>query len=121
MRIFSAVLLFSLAACSQSDPVDEMAAAQGDQMLSCAIGPGTDFTESCTLQKFEREGETVFRVNHPRGGFRLFNLAGDGTGLIPHDGAEGAVNRLDGDVLEVTVGVDRYRFPAAANAGEDAQ
>ena len=48
--------------------------------------------------------------------FRLFNAAEDGSGLVPHDGAEGAVNRLEGDKLEVSVGEDRYRFPAKANA-----
>ena len=107
-----------LAACS--DDVSEAEAARavevGEQMLDCAIGPGSEYSQSCTLQTFQREEGTVYRVNHPGGGFRLFNTAEDGSGLVPHDGAEGAVNKLDGDVLEVAVGEDRYRFPAKANA-----
>ena len=119
MRISSLVILFAaLGACSENDP-EELATAveTGDQMLECAIGPGAQFSESCTLQKLARDEGTIYRVNHPGGGFRLFSAAEDGSGLIPHDGAEGAVNRLDGDVLEVVVGEDRYRFPAQANAG----
>lgn len=110
------VLTCALAACSQADQSQELTAASGDQMLECAIGEGTPFSESCTLQKVSSEGKDVFRVNHPGGGFRLFDLAEDGTGLVPYDGAEGALNRLDGNVLEVAVGDDRYRFPAQAEA-----
>ncbi|WP_049762439.1 hypothetical protein [Erythrobacter litoralis] len=105
----------ALVACS-GDAVDETAVEPGDQMLACAIGAGTEFTESCTLQKVGQDGETIYRVNHPGGGFRLFDIAADGSGLVPHDGAEGAVNTLDGDILQVAVGEDRYRFPAQANA-----
>lgn len=89
-----------------------MAVEPGDQALSCAIGPGAGFSDSCTLQRLESEDATIYRVNHPGGGFRLFDIDEDGAGLVPHDGADGAVNRLDGDVLEVQVGQDRYRFPA---------
>lgn len=116
MRIFNAaILMLALAACSDTEEPIPTAVDEGDQMLECAIGPGTEFSESCTLQKLDREDETIYRVNHPGGGFRLFSAAEDGSGLIPHDGAEGAVNTLVGDVLEVAVGEDRYRFPARAN------
>jgi hypothetical protein len=117
MRISSAGLVcLLLAACSGGDAADATAVEAGDQMLACAIGPGSTFSDSCSLQKFVRDGETIYRVNQPGGGFRLFNLAKDGGGMVPHDGAEGAVNTLDGGVLEVTVGDDRYRFPAKADA-----
>ncbi len=117
MRISSTPLLcLVLAACSGGETPSETAVAEGDRMLACAIGPGSSFSDSCTLQKIVREGETIYRVNQPGGGFRLFNLAEDGSGLVPHDGAEGAVNTLDGDVLEVLVGEDRYRFPTKADA-----
>lgn len=122
MRISSTPLLcLMLAACSGSGEENEHAAVgTGDQMLACAIGPGSSFSDSCTLQKIIREGETIYRVNQPGGGFRLFNLAEDGSGMVPHDGAEGAVNRLDGEVLEVSVGDDRYRFPAKLPRKADA-
>ena len=117
LRISSIVpLSLALIGCSGSEPVDETAVEPGDQMLACAIGSGSEFTDSCTLQKVEKDGAAIYRVNHPGGGFRLFDAAEDGSGLVPHDGAEGAINSLDGDVLEVAVGEDRYRFPAQANA-----
>jgi hypothetical protein len=34
--------------------------------------------------------------------------------MVPYDGADGAVNRLEGEMLEVTVGDERYRFPIRA-------
>lgn len=108
--------VLALAGCSGSEDEAATAVETGDQMLACAIGPGSQFSDSCTLQKFERDGETIYRVNQPGGGFRLFTVAEDGSGMVPQDGAEGALNRLDGDKLEVTVGEDRYRFPAKASA-----
>lgn len=98
-------------ACSEEQATPPPPPAASEQMLACAIGPGSSFSESCTLQKFEREGETIYRVNHPGGGFRMFTVATDGSGMVPHDGADGAVNALVGDLLEVTVGDERYRFP----------
>ena len=110
------LVLLTLAACSSGEEEAATAVEAGDRMLACAIGPGSRFSDSCTLQKVERGGETVYRVNHPGGGFRLLTVAGDGSGMVSHDGAERALNRLDGDRLEVTVGEDRYRFPAKASA-----
>jgi hypothetical protein len=105
-----------LAACSGGEEEAARAVEAGDRMLACAIGPGSSFSDSCTLRKFERDGETIYRVNQPGGGFRLFTVAADGSGLVAHDGAQAAANSLDGDVLEVAVGDDRYRFPAKADA-----
>ena len=110
------IAVLALAACSGGEDEAVRAVEAGDQMLACAIGPDSRFSDSCTLQKVERGGETVYRVNHPGGGFRLLTVAGDGSGMVSHDGAERAFNRLDGDRLEVTVGEDRYRFPAKASA-----
>lgn len=117
MRTFNPLVLAScLAACSGGEAVDETAVEPGDRKLVCAIGSGAELTDSCTSQRVERDGTAIYRVNHPGGGFRLFELAGDGSGLVPHDGAEGAANRLEGDQLEVQVGKDRYRFPARFDA-----
>lgn len=116
MRKLKMLPLLILAACSGGEEDAAAVIEPGDQAIACAIGPGSRFTDSCTLQKLERDGEAIYRVNQPGGGFRLFMLAEDGSGMVPHDGAEGAVNRLDGNVLEVAVGQDRYRFPAKIDA-----
>ena len=117
MRTFKPlVIVILLAACSGGEAVDETAVEPGDQKLACAIGPGAELTDRCTLQRIDQDGAVIYRVNHPGGGFRLFDLAQDGSGLVPHDGADGAVNRLEDDQLEVQVGEDRYLFPARLNA-----
>lgn len=118
--IFAGVLM-ALGACSEEQATPPPPPAASEQMLACAIGPGSQFSESCTLQKFEREGETIYRVNHPGGGFRMFTVAEDGSGMVPYDGAEGAVNALVGDLLEVTVGDERYRFPIKTPKQADAE
>lgn len=115
-RAAALIAVLALAACSGGEDEAATSVEVGDQSLACAIGQGSQYSDSCTLQKFEREGETIYRVNHPGGGFRLFTVAADGSGMVSHDGAEQAVNRLDGDRLEVTVGEDRYRFAAKASA-----
>ena len=53
-------------------------------------------------------------VRHPDGGFRRFRIADDRAGMVAIDGADEAVNADSSasPVLEVTVGADRYRFPA---------
>jgi len=51
-------------------------------------------------------------VRHPDGAFRRFKVLKDGRGVAVADGADQAETTLSGEVLEVQVGSDRYRFPA---------
>lgn len=120
MRISSASFLLLIApACSGGDDaVPQDAVETGDQKIACAIGPGAGFRESCSLTRFERAGETIYRIDQPGGGFRLFTVATDGSGMVSYDGADRASNRLDGEMLEVTVGDERYRLPAKPDANK---
>ena len=116
MRISDLILLvsaISLAACSEAeqvspDPVEE----PGAEVVECAIGAGSSYAAECSVERFRIDGGDVLVVNHPGGGFRRFTLASDGSGLMSYDGADEATRSLVGDVLELAVGTDRYRFPA---------
>lgn len=67
-----------LAACGPETPAPEGTA------VICAIGPGSDYAEVCTL---ERVDPVEFIIHHPDGGFRRFVWADTGA-LTAADGAE---------------------------------
>ncbi|WP_379546575.1 hypothetical protein ACFCW2_11645 [Qipengyuania sp. DSG2-2] len=131
MRISSFALIAPvgmLAACGSDapppapDPIEE----PGAEIVECAIGVGSEYAAQCPVERTEVDGEAVLVVHHPGGGFRRFTLASDGSGLTAFDGADQAARSLAGDTLELTVGSDRYRFPArrmneAPETGETAE
>jgi hypothetical protein len=119
-RISSALVLLSLGACSSGDAPVQAQAEEGAQRIECAIGPGAEFAPDCLVERAEIEGATVLTVRHPDGGFRRFEQLADGRGLAIYDGADGAELTLAGDVLEVRVAGDRYRFPARPGRDSDA-
>lgn len=67
----------------------------------------------------ENEGKYLI-IRHPDGGFRRMEQTRDGNGLNLADGAGELDRMLDGDILEVAVDGDRYRFPAELNVADDA-
>jgi hypothetical protein len=107
MRISSALLLM-LAGCSQQAP----AVAEGEEHIACALAGAAGFAPDCAVERVTKDGALTLVVRHPDGGFRRFDVLKDGRGLAVSDGAEQAQVALAGDALEVTVGTDRYRFPA---------
>lgn len=84
--------------------------------IDCAVGAGAGMGLDCTVETAQVEGDTVLVISHPDGGFRRLRLLPDGAGLETLDGADGVTQSLDGDVLDVSVGEDRYRLPAAPQA-----
>ena len=104
-----------VAACTPGQTQPQ--AAEGAARISCAIGEGSDFGPDCLVEKVAGEEGAEFVVRHPDGGFRRFRIAPDRSGMIAVDGADDALNRRTGAGMEVTVGADRYRFPADLNAG----
>ena len=57
-------------------------------------------------------------MRHPNGAFRRFRIAQDRASMVATEGADEAVSTLTGEppVMEVSVGPDRYRFPADLDA-----
>lgn len=106
---FAAVLL--LAACSQ-ETADSARASESGENIACAVNGAAEYSDSCIVERSEQDGRKLLVVRHPDGAFRRFDVLADGRGLAVTDGAEEAQLALNGDLLDVTVGRDRYRFPA---------
>jgi hypothetical protein len=101
-----------LAACSSSADDKPPATASGDEHIACALDGAQKFSNCCAVERVQQDGKLYLVVQRPDGGFRRFEVLNDGRGLAVADGSQQAKTRLAGDTLEVTVGADRYRFPA---------
>ncbi|MBK6801773.1 MAG: hypothetical protein IPG83_09905 [Novosphingobium sp.] len=111
------LLLLALAACG-----DAGTAAQGEseggsksafKTLPCALGEAKDFAPVCKVEEQSVEGQTIWIVWHPDGGFRRFQMIDNGTRIATADGADEVGMTRDGAEFIVQAGPDRYRFPAA--------
>ncbi len=127
MRTAPLLALFPvLAACSVTDTSEqadqsEEALASG-RTIACAVAGNASYEPVCSVERVEQEdGSLMLVVRHPDGGFRRFDVLTDGRGLATSDGAEQAAIDLADGKLDVTVGSDRYLFPATVrnnDAGE---
>lgn len=111
-------LALLVAACHRGG--EQPQAEPGARRIDCALGEGSRFGPDCLVEKVAGEQGPEFVVRHPDGSFRRLRIAPDRSGMIAISGADEAVNELVGDpkVLQVTVGADRYRFPADVDAGK---
>lgn len=92
----------------------------GGDTIECAIAGGQWFLPECNVQRVKQEdGALTLVVRHPDGGFRRFLVLTDGRGLATADGSEEAVSEVVDGRLDVSVGQDRYRFPATVKSGND--
>lgn len=116
MRFAGILMPLALAACSSeksaADAASPAGPAGGDEHIACAVGGAGGLARVCAVESDEDGGILFLTVRHPDGGFRRFEVLKDGRGLATADGAVTAANVLVGKELEVTVGSDRYRFPA---------
>lgn len=79
------------------------------RVIDCALHGRETFAPDCRV---EQAGKLLV-VHHADGGFRRLEKVDDGRGVIAADGIEPAhVAWIADGRLEVTVGSDRYRFPA---------
>jgi hypothetical protein len=119
--LLSVAALALLAGCS-SHKDEAPAVAEGGEHIACAPAGASEFTDSCAVDRSEADGKLTLTVRHPDGAFRRFAVVTDGRGLVVADGAEQAVTRIEGDKLAVSVGQDRYLFPAKIKpVGADAK
>lgn len=102
--------IFVIAACS-SGHEGRTAPENPREIVFCALGGASRFTGSCSLERSLSAGLPVLIVRHPDGGFRRFAIGRDNNGLITADGADQAGVALNGTLLDVRVGQDRYRLP----------
>ena len=80
--------------------------------IACALTGSTTFDSTCSVERVEVEGVSLLTVFHPDGGFRRFEQLADGSGLAAVAGADAVTQTLSGDILEVSLAGNRYRFPA---------
>ncbi|NKJ41811.1 MULTISPECIES: hypothetical protein [unclassified Novosphingobium] len=115
MRRAGALLpVFALAACGQgtgSAPEPPMVT------IECATDGAGAFKRDCRVEPVVEGTRHLLIVHHPGGGFRRLLKVDDGRGVVAADGVVPAqVAWLADGRLEVTVGGDRYRFPAKVKA-----
>lgn len=108
--------------CSRDKPTAPPV-AEGAEHIACAVGGAAELSRVCAVERAEQEGRLTLVVRHPDGAFRRFQVLTDGRGIAVADGADEAVTTLKQGALDVTVGADRYIFPATVKAagGADAK
>ncbi len=112
-----AVISVSIVVSACQGPTQPLA-DDGSEALTCAVGPGSEFGPDCRVERVAVDGKPQIVVRHPDGSFRRFTVLPGEAGLAVADGADGAVQTLDRDVLTVIVAGDRYRFPARQVASD---
>ena len=111
-----------LAAVSALAACGEVSGEPEGPSVGCAIGPGADFSEVCTLERIGADG---FVIHWPDGGFRRFTLQQIEEGPLPafSAGADELKSvRLEGEtqLLEFGIADERYRLdPALLAAATD--
>jgi hypothetical protein len=120
------LLLSALAGCggdTPSSPQSETEAAsqaRAGGKVECALAGLADFERTCSTEQIAANGATMLVIRHPDGGFRRFNVLNDGRGLAPSDGFdETRIRLLDGSLIELTSGDDKYRLPAEIKSSSE--
>ncbi|CDO37720.1 hypothetical protein [Novosphingobium sp. KN65.2] len=109
----------ALVACSGGEPQAPATAAGADH-IACAVSGADNLADVCAVERDEVDGKLMLVVHHPDGAFRRFEVLTDGRGVAVADGADEAVTALRDGSLDVTVGTDRYVFPAKVRPKQDA-
>jgi hypothetical protein len=88
------------------------AATPPRNLVECAVDGAAGFERVCAVERSSGP-ETVFTLRSPSGSFRRLVATRDGRGVMAADGAEAAEVKVIGkDLIEVSIGPDRYRLPA---------
>lgn len=81
--------------------------------IECALEGTKLFDRTCTVEEMSGEEGAILVVGRSNVGYRRLQVTTDGRGVVSADGAEPAKVTIVGDnVIEVTIGNDRYRLPA---------
>jgi hypothetical protein len=123
MKRFGAALLtlIALAGCNRTPDNGDLAEAEArgsreaaeNGRIECALEGAKLFDRTCTVEEMSGDDGTVLIVGRSNVGYRRLQITTDGRGVVSADGAEPAKVTIAGDnMIEVTVGHDRYRLPA---------
>jgi hypothetical protein len=128
-RLFAPAALLLLAGCDNAPDNGRLAEAEAAAAreaadagrIDCALAGETRFDRVCAVERMVAEGRNLLVLRHPDGGFRRFEMVGDGRGLVAADGFDDSRVRIVGDgMIELAVGEDRYRLPATVRPGATA-
>jgi hypothetical protein len=101
-----AALLFLPAACGGPP------AAKAEERIECAVDGAAGFERTCIVERTAGR-DILLTIRSPDGSFRRLVVTRDGRGVMAADGAEPAAVAIVGkDLIEVSIGGDRYRLPA---------
>lgn len=119
--------MLSLAACGTQVETDaeraqrakaELARAEAEGRIPCAVGGAAEFTTNCTIDRARTQDGLILTVRHPDGGFHRLRVTTDGRGVVAADGArQASVSVIDKDAIEVAIEDARYRLPARVKGG----
>ncbi len=106
-------MLLLLPGCGRrSDRADGVGTAAAAS-VPCALAGSRTFQQNCAVERTVSGDGLALIIHHPDGGFRRLLVATDGRGVVTADGADSAIVAVvDGGMIEVSVGGDRYRLPA---------
>lgn len=105
-------LLFLLAGCGPAEVADDPPTGT---RLSCALAGAAEFGPGCRVVRSAVGGRPLLTLIAPDGGFRRVEVQANGAGIAAADGAEPArVADGSGGEIEIAIGADRYRLPAAS-------
>ncbi len=121
-EVLGGAALLSLAACGSKVETDaeraqraksELARAEAEGRIPCAIGDAQQFTTNCTIDRARTQDGLILTIHQPDGGFHRLRVTTDGRGVVAADGARQAtVSVIDKDAIEVAIDDARYRLPA---------
>ena len=117
--------LLTLTACGTKIETDaeraqrekaDLARAEAEGRIPCAIGGAKDFATNCTIERERTQDGLILTVRHADGGFHRLRVTTDGRGVVAADGAREAKVSVVG-AIEVAIDNDRYRLPATVKGG----
>lgn len=127
-EVLAATALLSLAACGTKVETDaerarrakaELARAEAEGRIPCAVGGATEFASNCTIERGRTQDGLILTVRHPDGGFHRLRVTTDGRGVVAADGARQATVSVIGDgAIEVAIDDARYRLPATVKGAK---
>ncbi|MCP9223061.1 hypothetical protein MKP08_09905 [Erythrobacter sp. LQ02-29] len=109
-----ALVALALAGCDNSSQGDatglSAAIDNANPPLECAPSGAATFAPDCTL---ERVGSSDhWRVTNPDGSFHRLDKGDSPSGYVAAAGVDRGSSEIAGDYIVMTIGRDRYRWPA---------
>lgn len=112
-RILVVMAGAAVTACSSEPKApDPVAVAPAEDRIECALAGAAAFGRDCSIEQVATDKGVDLILHHRDGGFRRLRVTDEG--IVAADGAEQPEGGETGGQIEISIGGDRYRLPAAA-------